>query len=104
MRIISGSARGKKLITPEGLDVRPTIDRVKEAVFSSLQFDIEGRRILDLFAGCGTTLVEAKVHAISSVGVDINPVAQLITKVKTTPLAPDALQQAYTALVNLFDK
>lgn len=60
--------------------------------------------IADLFAGCGTTLVEAKVHGISSVGVDINPVAQLITKVKTTPLAPDALQQAYTALVYLFDK
>lgn len=60
--------------------------------------------IADLFAGCGTTLVEAKIHGISSVGVDINPVAQLITKVKTTPLAPDALQQAYTALVNLFDK
>lgn len=60
--------------------------------------------IADLFAGCGTTLVEAKIHGISSVGVDINPVAQLITKVKTTPLAPDALQQVYTALVNLFDK
>ena len=60
--------------------------------------------IADLFAGCGTTLVEAKIHGISSVGVDINPVAKLITKVKTTPLAPDALQQAYTALVNLFDK
>ncbi|MFW5590320.1 MAG: DNA methyltransferase [Bacteroidales bacterium] len=60
--------------------------------------------IADLFAGCGTTLVEAKIHGISSVGVDINPVAQLITKVKTTPLAADALQQAYTALVNLFDK
>lgn len=60
--------------------------------------------IADLFAGCGTTLVEAKIHGISSVGVDINPVAQLITKVKTTPLAPDDLQQAYTALVNLFDK
>lgn len=60
--------------------------------------------IADLFAGCGTTLVEAKIHGISSVGVDINPVAKLITKVKTTPLAPDDLQQAYTALVNLFDK
>lgn len=60
--------------------------------------------IADLFAGCGTTLVEAKIHGISSVGVDINPVAKLMTKVKTTPLAPDDLQQAYTALVNLFDK
>ena len=49
MRVITGSAHGKNLITPEGLDVRPTVARVKEAVFSSLQFDIEGRRILDLF-------------------------------------------------------
>lgn len=60
--------------------------------------------IADLFAGCGTTLVEAKVHGISSVGTDINPVAQLITKVKTTPLSPDSLQQAYDALVKLFEE
>lgn len=60
--------------------------------------------IADLFAGCGTTLVEAKVHGISSVGTDINPVAQLITKVKTTALPPIALQQAYDALVKLFDE
>lgn len=60
--------------------------------------------IADLFAGCGTTLVEAKVHGISSVGTDINPVAQLITKVKTTALSPIALQQAYDALVKLFDE
>lgn len=60
--------------------------------------------IADLFAGCGTTLVEAKIHGITSVGTDINPVAQLITKVKTTPLPPDYLQQAYNALVRLFDE
>lgn len=60
--------------------------------------------IADLFAGCGTTLVEAKVHGISSVGTDINPVAQLITKVKTTALSPDALHQAYDAVVNLFEE
>ncbi|MBO6030905.1 MAG: hypothetical protein J6Q22_05485 [Prevotella sp.] len=60
--------------------------------------------IADLFAGCGTTLVEAKVHGISSVGTDINPVAQLITKVKTTPLSPDALQQAYNALMTSFNE
>ena len=59
MRIVSGIARGKKLCTPQGLEVRPTIDRVKEAVFSSLQFDIEGRRILDLFAGSGQLGLEA---------------------------------------------
>lgn len=60
--------------------------------------------IADLFAGCGTTLVEAKIHGISSVGTDINPVAQLITKVKTTPLPPDVLQRAYNALVGFFDE
>ncbi|MGX8713200.1 MAG: DNA methyltransferase [bacterium] len=60
--------------------------------------------IADLFAGCGTTLVEAKIHGISSVGTDINPVAQLITKVKTTPLLPDNLQQAYNTLIGLFDE
>lgn len=60
--------------------------------------------IADLFAGCGTTLVEAKIHGISSVGTDINPVAQLITKVKTTPLPPDNLQLAYNTLVGLFNE
>lgn len=59
MRIVSGIARGKRLCTVQGLDVRPTIDRVKEAVFSSLQFDIEGRSILDLFAGSGQLGLEA---------------------------------------------
>ncbi len=59
MRVITGSAHGKKLITPEGLDVRPTVARVKEAVFSSLQFDIEGRNILDLFAGSGQLGIES---------------------------------------------
>ena len=49
-------------------------------------------------------MVEAKIHGISSVGTDINPVAQLITKVKTTPLSPDALQNAYVALVKSFDE
>ena len=60
--------------------------------------------IADLFAGCGTTLVEAKVHGISSVGTDINPVAQLITKVKTTALDSVDLQQAYDVLVSSFDE
>mgnify|MGYP002514027873 CR=1 FL=1 len=59
MRVITGSARGKRLITPEGRDVRPTPDRVKEALFSALQFDIEGRRVLDLFAGSGQLGIEA---------------------------------------------
>jgi len=53
MRVITGTARGRRLTTLEGEDVRPTTDRVKEALFSMIQFQIEGRRILDLFAGSG---------------------------------------------------
>lgn len=59
MRVITGSARGRRLKTLEGNDVRPTTDRVKEAVFSVIQFDIEGRRFLDLFAGSGQMGIEA---------------------------------------------
>ena len=53
MRVITGAARGRRLITVEGLDVRPTAERVKEAVFSAVQFEIEGARMLDLFCGSG---------------------------------------------------
>ena len=59
MRIITGSARGTKLKTLEGDNTRPTAERVKEAVFSMIQFDIEGRRVLDLFAGTGALSLEA---------------------------------------------
>lgn len=59
MRVITGTARGRRLRTLDGNDVRPTTDRVKEAIFSVIQFDIEGRRILDLFAGSGQMGIEA---------------------------------------------
>ena len=62
------------------------------------------RVIADLFAGCGTTLVEAKAHGISSIGTDINPVAKLIAKVKTTPIPPEALQLAYDNLTACFEE
>jgi 16S rRNA (guanine966-N2)-methyltransferase len=59
MRVITGSARGTKLITLESMDLRPTGERVKEAIFSMLQFEIEGRRVLDLFAGSGQLGIES---------------------------------------------
>lgn len=59
MRIITGSARGIKLETLEGLETRPTPERVKESVFSMLQFELENRRVLDLFAGSGQMGLEA---------------------------------------------
>ena len=58
MRVITGTARGRKLKEPAGMDIRPTTDVVKEAVFSMIQFDIEGRRVLDLFAGTGQLGIE----------------------------------------------
>ena len=59
MRIITGKARGIKLNTLEGENTRPTSERAKEAVFSMIQFDIEGREVLDLFAGSGQMGLEA---------------------------------------------
>ena len=59
MRVITGSARGRRLVTLEGDDVRPTTDIVKEALFSIIQFEIEGRNVLDLFGGCGQLAIEA---------------------------------------------
>jgi 16S rRNA (guanine(966)-N(2))-methyltransferase RsmD len=60
MRIITGSAKGVRLETLEGEEItRPTAERTKEAAFSTIQFDIEGRRVLDLFAGSGQLGLEA---------------------------------------------
>ena len=59
MRVITGSARGRRLRELEGLETRPTTGKVKEALFSVIQFDIEGRRVLDLFAGTGQLGIEA---------------------------------------------
>ena len=71
MRVITGSCRGKRLVTPDGLDTRPTTDKVKESIFNAIQFDIEGRRVLDLFAGSGQMGIEALSRgAKSAVFVD----------------------------------
>lgn len=59
MRVITGSARGHKLKTLEGDDVRPTTDRVKEAIFSIVQFEVQAAKFLDLFAGSGQMGIEA---------------------------------------------
>ena len=69
MRVITGSARGRKLKTPETYDIRPTTDNVTEAVFNIIQFDIEGRRVLDLFAGTGQLGIEAKSRGAAQVDI-----------------------------------
>lgn len=59
MRVITGIARGRRLKAPDGLDVRPTTDKVKEAVFSAVQYQLEDTYVLDLFAGSGQMGIEA---------------------------------------------
>ncbi len=59
MRIISGVRRGKKLLSLEGDSTRPTLERVKQAFFSAIQFEIAGKTVLDLFAGSGQLGLEA---------------------------------------------
>lgn len=91
MRIITGKARGVKLAAPEGETTRPTSERAKEAVFSMLQFEMEDRRVLDLFAGSGQLGLEAVSRgAAHAVLVDASrEAADIIQKnVMKTRLAP----------------
>lgn len=82
MRVISGSARGKKLNSLEGLETRPTLDRVKEALFNIIQFDLKDSVILDLFSGSGALAIEALSRgAKEAVLCDKSPKAiQIINK------------------------
>ena len=66
MRVITGSARGVVLKTPDGMKTRPTTDRVKEALFSIIHFDIPGAKVLDLFGGTGQLGIEALSRGANS--------------------------------------
>ena len=81
MRVISGSARGRRLKELPGMDTRPTTDQVKESIFNIIQFDIEGRRVLDLFAGTGQMGIEALSRgAAHATFVDLAPAAARIVR------------------------
>jgi 16S rRNA (guanine(966)-N(2))-methyltransferase RsmD len=81
MRIITGKAKGKKLFTLEGEATRPTSERIKGAIFSAIQFDVEGRRVLDLFAGSGQMGLEALYRgAIGATFIDSSREAMEIVK------------------------
>ena len=93
MRVITGKARGIQLKTPEGMQTRPTADRVKEALFSIVHFDIPGAAVLDLFGGTGQLGNEALSRgAKSAVFVDAREDAcRLIREnLKRTKLESDA--------------
>ena len=67
MRVIAGKVRGTTLITPDGMATRPTADRVKEALFSIIHFDVPGAKVLDLFGGTGQLGIEALSRDANSV-------------------------------------
>ena len=81
MRVITGTARGRKLAEPADMSVRPTTDMVKEAIFSIVQFDVPGRRVLDLFAGTGQLGIEALSRgAAECVFVDNSPASLALVR------------------------
>lgn len=91
MRVITGKARGVQLKTPDGMLTRPTSDRVKEALFSIINFDIPGAKVLDLFGGTGQLGIEALSRgAQSAVFVDAREDACKLIKenLKRTKLEP----------------
>ena len=93
MRVITGKARGVQLKTPDGIATRPTTDRVKEALFSIIQFEIPGATVLDLFGGTGQLGIEALSRgAKRAVFVDAGePACRLIREnLKRTKLEADA--------------
>ena len=93
MRVITGKARGVQLKTPDGMTTRPTADRVKEALFSIIQFEVPMARVLDLFGGTGQLGIEALSRgAKSAVFVDAGePACRLIKEnLRRTKMESDA--------------
>lgn len=93
MRVIAGTARSIPLISRDGLMTRPTTDRVKEAIFNVIQFEVEGREVLDLFGGSGQMAIEALSRGASgAVIVDqskdaVSVIRQNLTKTKLSQRA-----------------
>ncbi len=89
MRIISGTLRGSKLFTLEGNNTRPTLDRVKEALFSKINYDIPDATVLDLFSGSGALALESisrgaqKAYLCDSSRDAIKIIKQNIEKTRT---------------------
>ena len=110
MRVITGKARGVALKTPDGLKTRPTADRVKEALFSIIQFDLPGAKVLDLFAGTGQLGIEALSRgAASAVFVDAqdsacNLVKENLRRTKLTEQASVVRSDYLVFLSNCHEK
>ncbi len=110
MRVITGTARGRRLISPEGLDVRPTTDKVKESLFNIIQFDLEGAVVLDLFSGSGQLGIEAlsrgaeKVVFVDSSRKSLDVVKKNIDLCKFSDKSVAVLSDAFTFLKTTKEK
>lgn len=105
MRVIAGTARNRKLNTLEGEDVRPTIERTKEAIFSAIQFEIEGTNVLDLFAGSGQLGIEALSRgAESATFVDSSKQSIEVVRKNVSSVGFDAQSKIVTAQAETFVK
>lgn len=108
MRIISGKARGRRLIAPKGEEVtRPTAERVKEAVFSMIQFELADTRILDLFGGSGQMALEALSRGAASAVIcdnDRSAIAAIRTNAENTGLKESlrVFETDYKSLIRTF--
>ena len=104
MRITGGIHRGRVIKVPDGLEVRPTQDRVREALFNILMHDIAGARFLDVFAGSGAVGLEAMSRGASlAVFVERNPrhIAFIKSNAAMLKLAPEIVQaDAYQYLAS----
>lgn len=103
MRVIAGSAKGRKLKTLEGRDVRPTTDKVKEAIFSSIHFQLPNAIVLDLFAGSGQLGIEALSRGAKKViYVDRSARSLAVTKQNLSDLQMSDLAQIYQTEADVF--
>lgn len=104
LRVISGTARNLLLKTPDGLDTRPTTDRIKETLFNMIQFDIPGKIVIDLFAGSGSIGIEALSRGAShAYFVENNRQASecIIDNIKHTKLEDKSTVLAVDAFTSL---
>ncbi|GKU24794.1 16S rRNA (guanine(966)-N(2))-methyltransferase RsmD [Clostridium folliculivorans] len=110
MRIIAGKAKGKKLLSPPTYDTRPTLDRVKEAMFSSIQFYIPDAVVIDIFAGTGSLGLEAASRGAKECYlVDKSPITYPVLRENIQNLKFDDFcfslnMDAYSALNSMADK
>ncbi len=109
MRIIAGSAKGRKILSPEGNGTRPTLDRIKEAIFNIIQNRVQGARVVDVFAGTGSLGLEAasrgaeKCYLIDKGETSYKLLAQNIKDLKFEDICTSYNMDSYEALRRFAD-